>query len=189
MSQGPYIIDMTLLNLLLRELAASEDTVRTVVLAGGSAMLMLYGDSREPTGDLDAVLAPGSPPVATQETLARIREDYGLGETWYDGLLEVWGRIHDPRSTFFAESEPAATFTTDRGTLHVRTVKKEFLVALKMDAGRDGNDIADLGKLARDLGLTSPHQLVDLYERKLPYLFLERDKGIIMQTAVRALKG
>lgn len=188
MSKGPRIITRELLELLLQELAISEDTERTVIMAGGNAMLMLYGNVRDPTGDVDLIQAPDSPPIATLETIAKIRADYGLGDDWYDGLLEVWGLVPDARNRFFMESEPAEDIVTPRGTLHVRTTKKPFLVALKMHAGRDV-DIIDLGILARDLGLTRPEELLDMFESQLPHLFISQDKGVLMQTAIKALRG
>ena len=139
-----------------------EPRQRELILAGGAAMVLLYG-ARESTRDVDAV-------VAERETLRAARRaavHAGLPEDWLNDAAK--GYLH-------GLAVGPTVFETP--TLVVRVLAPHQLLAMKLCAWRDDLDIEDARVLLRSSGadregvwrIVEPH-LVPGRELKAKYAF------------------
>lgn len=122
----------------------------TIYVGGGAAMALRYGASaRSLTDDVDAM---GIRTRAVTEEIASIAVEMGLPADW----------MNDRFSTFIPGERPdVGVETMTFGALTVSIASREFLLAMKMNAGRT-KDWSDKKILVRDLGLTSSEAIADL---------------------------
>jgi hypothetical protein len=138
------------------------DEGRTIEIAiyGGSALMLMF-DWRLATRDVDAVFEADR---ATVRRLARdIAEENGWAEDWLnDGvkgfLSEADGRSKRPFAMYPSEAEPG---------LRVMLANPCYLFAMKWRAMRIGgaeadDDVADIRRLAREIGIVDAAAAIEL---------------------------
>lgn len=122
-------------------------------LVGGAAMALAYSRDRV-TRDLDAVFEPKQ---EIYEEAARMAADLQLPENWLN--VSVKGLLPD-------RQQPREGTTSFSSTgIHVGVASAEYLFAMKAQAARQETDGADLRHLARELGIASMDEALELVER------------------------
>ncbi len=116
----------------LADRLASQDEKATVLLVGGAAIAIEYGQ-RPATRDVDAGISPADDVLAASRALAQER---GLPDDWlnevkmfmpHDGIRETeWKEI------------------IARGRVSIRVAPAEVLLAMKLLAGRGRRDAEDI---------------------------------------------
>lgn len=111
-------------------------------LLGGAALVLLY-NAREATKDVDAVVLAGGDSAPVRAAAARVASELGLPEDWLNDAAK--GYLHG-----IALGETIMT----SGSLVVRALAPQQLLAMKLSAWRDDLDIEDarllLSKLPSD---------------------------------------
>lgn len=122
-------------------------------LVGGAAMALAYSRDRV-TRDLDAVFEPKS---EIYGEAARMAADLALPENW----------LNDAVKGLLPDRQPPAEGTTSFSTtgLYVGVASAEYLFAMKAQAARQETDGEDLRHLARELGISTLAEALDLVER------------------------
>lgn len=142
------------LELLSAELE-DEGGSHEVVIAGGAALVLLYG-ARESTKDVDAVLADRAVREAAQQVAARL----DLPEDWLnDGAKGYAHGMNMGETVFQAEN------------LVVRTLAPSQLLAMKLSAWRDDLDIDDARLLMSEIEGTK----TQVWEQVEPHLVPGRE--------------
>lgn len=152
---GP-LLDAEQVRALLTELGArlsAQGIEARLFLVGGAAMALAFS-SRRITRDLDAVFEPKREIYAHAAAIARER---GLAEDWLNDSVK--GLLPDKT----APVEGTASFSAPG--IHVGVASAEYLFAMKAAAARLETDGADLRLLARELGITTTAQALELVER------------------------
>ncbi|MGH3261449.1 MAG: hypothetical protein ACRDNS_05580 [Trebonia sp.] len=152
---GP-LLDPEQVRALLTELGArlsAQGIEARLFLVGGAAMALAFSRHRI-TRDLDAVFEPKSEIYAQAAAIARER---GLPEDW----------LNDSVKGLLPDRTPPLEGTASFGApgIHVGVASAEYLFAMKAAAARLETDGADLRLLARELGITTTAQALDLVER------------------------
>jgi hypothetical protein len=130
-----------------------EGRAAHLFVVGGAAMALAYDQTRV-TRDVDALLRPVD---AVRRIAAEIGESRGLPSDW----------LNDAAKGFFPgdESHPQTVFESD--SLRVDIPSTEYLLAMKLHAGRNDVDFDDAATLMNAAGLTTGDQaravLVDHY--------------------------
>jgi len=159
------VFDRQALEQAFRELgqrAYNEGKVVEIAIYGGSALMLTY-DWRAATRDVDAVFE------ADKQTVRRLAKEIAEANGWDDDWL------NDGVKGFLsaADAEPGSkrffgTFPSeDEPGLRVMLAAPEYLFAMKCRAMRLGGvdenaDIADIRGLAREIGVTTARQALDL---------------------------
>ncbi len=106
-----------------------------IVLVGGAAIMASYG-FRNMTNDMDAIIHASS---ALQDAAAIVEEEFGLEHNW---LNSDFRRTNSFSAKLVEHSKYYRTFAN---VLQVRVVDAEYLLAMKLVAGRDNkNDLTDI---------------------------------------------
>ena len=106
-----------------------------IVLIGGASVLINYG-FREMTTDIDALIQSAS---TMKEAIDHVGDMYGLPRGW---LNEDFKRTASYTPKLIQHSEYYKTFY---GVLTIRSVSGEYLIAMKLRAGRQyKNDLSDI---------------------------------------------
>ena len=106
-----------------------------IILIGGASILINYG-FREMTTDIDALIQAAS---TMKEAINRVGDRYDLPNGW---LNEDFKRTDSYTSKLTGCS---AFYKKYYGVMTVRTVSAEFLIAMKLKAGRQyKNDLSDV---------------------------------------------
>jgi len=106
-----------------------------LTVVGGAAVLISYG-FRDMTNDIDAIIQAGS---AMKEAADIVRDKFGLGNGWLNSDF-VHTSSYTDKLAFY--SVPYKTFSN---VLSVRIITGEYLIAMKLKAGRIyKNDISDI---------------------------------------------
>lgn len=114
-----------------------------MVIIGGASVLINYG-FREMTTDIDALIQSTS---TMKEAIDHVGDMYGLPRGW---LNEDFKRTASYTPKLIQHSDYYKTFY---GVLTVRSVSGEYLVAMKLRAGRQyKNDLSDI------LGILAAHE-------------------------------
>ncbi len=155
------------LDLYLRELSkeykklGGRNTPVEIILIGGAAIIENYG-FREMTTDIDAILPAVS---IMKEAINHVGDRFGLPNGWLNADFIKTDSYSRHLSQY---SVPYKTFNQ---VLHVRTVTGEYLIAMKLRAGRKyKNDLSDIvGILAEheDMGKPIRYEMVDQAVQKL----------------------
>ena len=125
-----------------------KKTPAEIVLVGGAAIIANYG-FREATNDIDAIICASS---ALQDAAALIEDDFGLEHNWLNSDF----RRTDSYSTKLVQH--SKYYRTFSNILQVRIVDAEYLVAMKLVAGREEkNDLKDIiGIVAEEIEKGNP---------------------------------
>ena len=114
-----------------------------VILVGGASVLINYG-FRDMTTDIDAIIQSAS---TMKEAINHVGDKYNLPNGW---LNEDFKQTSSFSQKLLEHSEYYKTFY---GVMTVRTVAGEYLVAMKLKAGRQyKNDFSDI------LGILATHK-------------------------------
>lgn len=112
-----------------------------LVLIGGASVLINYG-FRDNTTDIDAIISAAS---CMKEAIYYVAEQYGLTDGWLNADFK---RTTSYSSKLIQYSEYYKTFAN---ILEVRTVRGDYLVAMKMVSGRKyKNDLSDIVGIIND---------------------------------------
>lgn len=137
------------LDLYLRELAKEfrrlngKTMPAEIILIGGAAIVANYG-FRDMTADIDAVIRASS---AMKDAINRVGDKYDLPNGWLNGDF-MQTRSYSPKLGEFSEY-----YKTFSNIVTVRTIRAEYLVAMKLCAGRQyKNDLSDI------LGILAEHE-------------------------------
>lgn len=129
------------LDLYLRELAKAfrklngKAVPAEIILIGGASVLINYG-FRDVTYDMDAIILSSS---AMKQAINQVGDKYGLPNGW---LNTDFVRTKSYSRKLIEHSEYYKTFAN---VLTVRTVTAEYMVAMKLMAGRQyKNDMSDV---------------------------------------------
>lgn len=119
-----------------------------IVLIGGASILANYG-FRESTYDMDALISASS---AMRDAINRVGDEFGLPSGW---LNEDFTKT----SSYTPKLRQYSAHYKEFGRiLEVRTIRGEYLVAMKMKSAREyKNDLSDI------IGVIAEHQ-----RRQLP---------------------
>lgn len=126
------IITKDSLHFYLKELAKEfrkrngKKTPAEIILVGGAAVLANYG-FREMTNDIDALLLAGS---AMKEAIHAVGDRYGLPVGWLNDDFK------QTASYSRALAEHADYYCTYSNVLEIRTIRAEYLIAMKLVSGR-----------------------------------------------------
>lgn len=114
-----------------------------IILIGGAAIIENYG-FREMTTDIDAILPAVS---IMKEAINRVGDRFGLPNGWLNADFTKTDSYSRQLSQY---SVPYKTFNQ---VLNIRTVAGEYLIAMKLRAGRKyKNDFSDI------VGILAEHQ-------------------------------
>lgn len=114
-----------------------------IILIGGAAILANYG-FRDMTTDVDAVFRAGSP---IKDSINRVGDKYNLPVGWLNTDF-MKTSSYSPKLI-----EVSKYYKTFGGILDVRTVSAEYLIAMKLRAGRKyKNDLSDI------IGVLAEHE-------------------------------
>ena len=129
--------------------------VRGEVYRFGGAAMVLDFRARDATADADAVFAPHGP---VREEARVVAQELGLPGWW----------LNDQASAYLPGGEdPGRRVWAAWPSLVVRTASAEWLLAMKVHAGRAG-DLGDVRILADHLGIDSAEAAVRVCEEVLP---------------------
>lgn len=129
-----------------------------IVLVGGAAVLTNYG-FRDMTADIDAVIHASS---SMKDAINRVGDKFNLPNGW---LNTDFMRTD---SYSLKLDEYSVYYKTFYGVLSVRTMSAEYLVAMKLRAGRKyKNDLSDV------IGILTEHQ-----KRGAPITFEKVNKAV-----------
>ncbi len=152
------------LDLYLRELAKEfrrlngKSMPAEIILIGGAAIVANYG-FRNMTADIDAVIRASS---AMKDAINRVGDKYGLPNGWLNGDF-MQTSSYSPRLDEFSEY-----YKTFSNIVTVRTIRAEYLVAMKLCAGRQyKNDLSDI------LGILAEHE-----KKGIPIAFADVDRAV-----------
>jgi hypothetical protein len=122
---------------------AGRKTVVEIILTGGAAIIENYG-FRDMTTDVDAVYNSSS---ALKEAIIIVCDKYGLPNGW---LNDDFKKTTSYSPKLYQYCVPYKTFSQ---VLNIRMVTSEYLIAMKLRAGREyKNDLSDI------VGILSEHQ-------------------------------
>ena len=114
-----------------------------IILIGGAAILTCYG-FREMTTDVDAVIHASS---SMKDAISRVGDSFGLSNGWMNSDFMNTG-------SYSAKlDEVSVYYRTFSNVLTIRVVSAEYLIAMKLRAGRRyKNDLSDI------IGILYEHQ-------------------------------
>lgn len=129
------------LHFYLKELAKEfrkrngKKTPAEIILVGGAAVLANYG-FREMTTDIDALIVASS---AMKEAINAVGDRYGLPNGWLNSDFK------QTRSYSAALAAHSDYYCTYSNILEIRTIRAEYLVAMKLVSGRRyKKDLSDI---------------------------------------------
>jgi hypothetical protein len=125
-----------------------------VLLVGGAAMVLAY-DAARATRDVDAVFEPKQTVYEAAAAVARRR-----------GLADGW--LNDAVKGFMHGDDANAARYLDLPGLRIDVASPEYLLAMKIFAGRAEIDADDIRLLYPLCGFTTAQQGLDLVEREYP---------------------
>jgi hypothetical protein len=112
-----------------------------MILIGGASILANYG-FREMTYDMDAVISASS---VMKDAINRVGDKYGLPNGWLNTDF-VRTKSYTPKLIEFS-----VYYKTFSGVLTIRTIAAEYLIAMKLKAGRRyKNDLSDVVGIVRE---------------------------------------
>lgn len=114
-----------------------------IVLVGGAAILVNYG-FRDMTMDIDAIIHASS---SIKEAINQISDQHHLPNGWLNADFKRTSS-YTPRLNQFS-----VYYKTFYGVLEVRSISAEYLIAMKLKAGRKyKNDLSDI------VGILAEHE-------------------------------
>ena len=140
------------LQMIGEELAAKGQKGK-ILLVGGAVMVLIVGN-RNSTRDIDGSFEDGA--QAIREAVSHIASREGLPADW----------LNDGAKGFLY-SEPPVTLWRDYPGLEVYLPSLDYLLAMKIVAGRD-QDIEDARALIQRLGFSQAQEVLDILEKYIP---------------------
>ena len=153
-----------------------------LILVGGASVLVNYG-FRDMTTDIDAIILADS---VMKEAIYAVAEKEGLPDGWLNADFK--------RSDSFSEKLIAKSdyYKTFANVMEVRTVKDEYLIAMKLVAGRnykrDLSDIAGVLISSRKQGKNISYEKIDTAVKDL-YGNWDKVKPLPAQLLEKLLKN
>ena len=153
-------IDKTKLDNYFNELAKiykkkSHGYVFEFVLVGGASILVNY-NFRDATNDIDAFFLPSAD---IKDAINAVSEKFSISTNWINNDFQNTKSFSDKLPTF------SAYYKTYKNIITVRTIKDEYLIAMKLMSGRKyKNDISDIVGIissARANGNDISFQMID----------------------------
>ena len=136
---------------LLHELGdelANEESYATINVCGGAAMAMIY-DINSPDDDIDVVLIDFDNRNKFNECVKRVANHYNLPESWLNEDVKIF--VNSMKEPCFQEFDKF-------GTLSIRIISEEQLLAMKLFAARR-KDLDDAVVIAKSLCIVSKEEL------------------------------
>lgn len=144
-------------------------------VVGGAAMALAFA-TRRATRDIDAVFEPKTAIYAEAATMA---DEHGLPADW----------LNDGVKGLLPDRVPAQVGTEFEATgLTVEVASAEYLFAMKAMAARAEVDADDLEVLARQLGLRSAEEAIQLVERYYSPLHLKPVTRYLLEDVLAAIR-
>jgi hypothetical protein len=145
---------------LAHEFEAGAATTRgEIVVAGGAALVVLYG-AREATKDVDAFAIGSTDPAALRRAVLRVSSALDLPKDW----------LNDGAKGYLNGLQPG-TVMLDRPALLIRALVPQQLLAMKLCAWRDDVDVEDARVLLHEL----PGQRAEVWSQIQPFLVPGRE--------------
>lgn len=135
--------------------ALARDGLHAQMLVVGGAAIALGYDRERATMDIDAAFEPSKDLRALAE---RIADEHGLPHDW----------LNDGAKGFFPRLQSTSTVCFESESLLVEIPSTEFLLAMKLHASRDEQDLSDAITLFRASSLTSADDAMRLLQRSYP---------------------
>lgn len=130
-----------------------------IILIGGAAILANYG-FRESTYDMDALISASS---AMRDAISHVGDEYGLPNGWLNEDF-IKTKSYTPKLRQYS-----VHYKEFGRILEIRTVRAEYLLAMKMVSARDyKNDLSDI------VGIIAEHQ-----QRQLPLTWEMVDRAML----------
>jgi len=145
---------------LAHELESGSATTRNeIVVAGGAALVVLYG-AREATKDVDAFAVGFTDPAALRRAALRVSSALDLPEDW----------LKDGAKGYLNGVQPGKVLL-DRPALLIRALAPQQLLAMKLCAWRDDVDVADARVLLHEI----PGNRGEVWSQIQPFLVPGRE--------------
>ena len=125
-----------------------------LLLVGGAAMVLAY-EAQRATRDVDAVFEPKQ---TVYEAAASVARRKGMPDSW----------LNDAVKGFMHGADDAASPYLDLPGLRVDVASPEYLLAMKIFAGRPEIDSEDIRRLYRLCGYRTAREGLDLVQREYP---------------------
>ena len=138
-------------------------------VVGGAAMLLAYGRETM-TRDIDAIFEPKT--VVYEEARLMAYERKGLGEDWLNDGVKGFVRGPDP-------GVPEVVLAAPGVSVEVASPKR--LLAMKVAAARVGRDIEDILLLAREVGVSSIDEVLDIALAEYGNLLEARSRFVVIE--------
>ena len=146
----------------IRKNKRNSDVTYELILIGGASILVNY-EFRNSTSDVDCIDVNN---ILMNDAIIKVAEKYDLPTDWINTDFKITKSYSDKLinySTYYK--------TFGNGTLEIRTIKDEYLIAMKLVSGRKyKNDISDIVgiiseiKKERDISLCEIEKaVIDLY--------------------------
>lgn len=146
----------------IRKNKRNSDVTYELILIGGASILVNY-EFRNSTSDVDCIDVNN---ILMNDAIIKVAEKYDLPTDWINTDFKITKSYSDKLinySTYYK--------TFGNGTLEIRTIKDEYLIAMKLVSGRKyKNDISDIVgiiseiKKERDISLSEIEKaVIDLY--------------------------
>lgn len=151
-------LDREQLVALLTELGAvltENGAIGELFIVGGAAMALAY-DARRLTTDVDAIFEPKSIIYQAAATVAARHPE--IDADW----------LNDAAKGFLPGSDPNPHVVLEVPGLRVSVASTDYLLAMKVFASRIDRDDDDIRYLARQLGLTTAEEVLDVVARFYP---------------------
>ncbi len=165
MSSDSSVFNKDNLNQYLNELSKAykklggRNMPAEIILIGGAAIIENYG-FRDMTTDIDAVIHAAS---VMDDAIRQVGDKYGLPVGWLNSdftKTDSYSRRIADRSVFYKTFNQVMT---------IRTVKSEYLIAMKLRSGRKyKNDLSDI------IGILAEHE-----EHGDPITYERIDKAVV----------
>jgi hypothetical protein len=131
----------------LAEALHSSGVEGEMIMFGGASMCLVH-NARHSTHDIDALYKPED---LISPQILRIALKYDLPVNW----------LNDTGSVFIKDDPPKDAFIALEG-LKIFSVTPQYLLAMKIMAGRDEQDLRDSLHLMGKLNLTTEREVADL---------------------------
>lgn len=186
------VFDRAALEEALRELgrrAHAAGRIVEIAVYGGSAILLTL-DSRPATRDVDAVFEKDKDFV--RRIAVQMAEDFGWDPDWLNDGVKGWlsNAENDPGAKTLIGTYPSE----EQPGLRVFVPKPEYLFAMKCRAMRIGGvsgsqDVEDIRRLARAIGVHSAQEALELVEAFYPSHRIEPKTQFGLEEIFAQLEG
>ncbi|MBR1454469.1 MAG: hypothetical protein IJ593_07465 [Lachnospiraceae bacterium] len=132
-----------------------------LILVGGASILLNY-DFRDITNDIDAYYIQSED---IKESIKKVSEKFNISPNWINDDFKTTTSFSDKISEF------SVFYKSYANTLTIRTIKDEYLIAMKLASGRiyknDISDIIGIINSCRNEGKNINYKLIDTAVKNL----------------------